>query len=419
MKKLLCIGILMLFFALIFLPIVSANVLNFSRLQENSKNNSKKSISSWLEDRCKHINEDVPQNERLLIETTNDPPRWFDWRYYNGKNWMTSVKNQGACGSCTAFAINAAIEAKINIQNNNPNIDRDLSEAHIYFCTDHDCLSGSTFSSLANYVQNVGICDELSFPYDKAGLGNSLNCDLSNSWKCNGVSIKGHRYLDSDRDNIKNALIQYGPLPASMTAYLDFEFYIGGVYDDPVGDPVSTHAVCIVGYNDEERYWICKNSWGKLWGEEGYFRIRYGICDIEEDVKIIKDIYDLNPGTPYIPERPSGDLVVRRYFYGDYETETRDPNNDRIRYLWDWDGDFNVDYESDFLNSGGTCKTVNNWNNEGMYEIRVRAEDTNGLKSDWSRPLIVTVSKSRERDKHSIFELLLEKWNFFNLIQIT
>ena len=52
----------------------------------------------------------------------------FDWRNKDGQNWMTSVKNQGSCGSCWAFAAVGAVEAVINIERNDPDIDIDLSE---------------------------------------------------------------------------------------------------------------------------------------------------------------------------------------------------------------------------------------------------------------------------------------------------
>jgi C1A family cysteine protease len=38
----------------------------------------------------------------------------FDWRNRHGKNWMTSCKNQGNSGYCTAFATISSLEAMVN-----------------------------------------------------------------------------------------------------------------------------------------------------------------------------------------------------------------------------------------------------------------------------------------------------------------
>ncbi|RLF25981.1 MAG: hypothetical protein DRN14_07665, partial [Thermoplasmata archaeon] len=46
------------------------------------------------------------------------------------------------------------------------------------------------------------------------------------------------------------------------------------------GDYCGGHAVVIVGWNDADSCWICKNSWGTGWGESGWFRIKYNDSNI-------------------------------------------------------------------------------------------------------------------------------------------
>ena len=67
-------------------------------------------------------------------------PSSFDWRNYGGHNWMTSVKDQGGCGSCWAFSAVGVVEAVYNIGWNDPNLDLDLSEEYLV----SDCLSNGT-----------------------------------------------------------------------------------------------------------------------------------------------------------------------------------------------------------------------------------------------------------------------------------
>ncbi len=51
------------------------------------------------------------------------------------------------------------------------------------------------------------------------------------------------------------------------------------------------HLVTLVGWDDTNQSWICKNSWGKDWGEDGWFRIKYGECGIESGTAYLLDVY--------------------------------------------------------------------------------------------------------------------------------
>ena len=46
------------------------------------------------------------------------------------------------------------------------------------------------------------------------------------------------------------------------------------------------HAIKVIGWGKENNteYWLCANSWTEKWGEKGFFRIKFGECNIETNV---------------------------------------------------------------------------------------------------------------------------------------
>jgi hypothetical protein len=220
----------------------------------------------------------------------------FDWRdaTYNGirGNWTTSVKNQGNCGSCWAFATIGMLEAKFDIIKNNPNFDKDLSEQDLVSCgvpkgfypdTDNGGCNGAKPSDALNYIMNTGVIGEYCFPYSAT--------DESCSNKCSTPSeiykISGYGPVPQNNNDIKIHLLSKGPLVTQI--YMDGYFDNNGIYrcDSPPPEE-QNHAILTVGFNDSGVYWIAKNSWGKYWppissgfNDNGFFKVGYGECNIE------------------------------------------------------------------------------------------------------------------------------------------
>jgi len=75
-------------------------------------------------------------------------------------------------------------------------------------------------------------------------------------------------------------------METAFTVYADFMNYESGIYTHQSGKMEGGHAVKILGWGNEDGidYWICANSWGPKWGENGFFRIAFGQCGIDHVV---------------------------------------------------------------------------------------------------------------------------------------
>jgi C1A family cysteine protease len=222
----------------------------------------------------------TPSGSDAKSGTNSELPDSFDWRDYGSIDYVTSVKDQGSCGSCWAFATVGALETKINAYFNKPEIDADLSEQDLVSCFHGNGCSGATAEQIENILKNyayvTGIATETSFPYTASNMQCSLKLPEwdKNAWKFEGY----HSVTRGDIDAIKRELIQNGPIITGMEVHSDFFSYDEGIYQHVSEGIAGYHAVMIVGYgvDDGRTYWIVKNSWGATWGEGGYFRIAAG-----------------------------------------------------------------------------------------------------------------------------------------------
>ncbi|WIA42770.1 hypothetical protein OEZ86_008710 [Tetradesmus obliquus] len=80
---------------------------------------------------------------------------------------------------------------------------------------------------------------------------------------------------------------QYGAIVSRFDVYSDFEsFYADKRNAQAVYRPSASayfqyyHAITLVGYDNEQQYWLAKNSYGSDWGDKGLFKVAYGVCAI-------------------------------------------------------------------------------------------------------------------------------------------
>ncbi len=157
----------------------------------------------------------------------------------------------------------------------------DFSEQDLVSCSGAGSCSGGSHSQAANYIMNTGVVTEDCFPY--TALDDP--CNLCVGYLDKLATITGWGWvtqMNADENAIKIAL-QSGPLVATMDVYADFYSYTGGIYEPIPAQYEGGHAIVLLGYNDDDpsnSYWICKNSWGTNWGEDGYFNIKMGVCEI-------------------------------------------------------------------------------------------------------------------------------------------
>ena len=220
--------------------------------------------------------ERLAAHERRVMAARFAAPTAVDWRNKGG-NYVTSVKNQGSCGSCVSFCSCAVIESAVRIKLQNPGYAIDLSEAFLQFCGGGSC-SGWGLTSGLDFAKSTGVTDEACMPYQPT----NMNCAGSrcSDWQNRLTKISSYTgYATAEAR--KTALADLGPLLAGMAVYNDFFAYTSGVYVKTAGSSLAGyHCICVVGYDDTQQCWILKNSWGTNWGENGFVRIRYNQADL-------------------------------------------------------------------------------------------------------------------------------------------
>jgi len=256
---------------------ILASILGFTETSiANNIDPDSKSTIMTLEQRRQYLGLIVPEDVRIRFMELDrqpspvllNPAEYFDWRE---AGVVSPVKDQGACGSCWDFASTGAFESAIAIADRNI---WDLSEQQVMDCNaeQYGC-GGGWMNSVYNLFRDYGAVEEECYPYYAQ---DGFPCAQDT---CVIMAVLDD-YVDVqfDVDAIKNALLS-GPLSTTLSIPSGFD------YNCFQGDWLNAdHAVVIVGWDDDmcggQGGWIVKNSWGRGWGDSGFFYIPYGSCGI-------------------------------------------------------------------------------------------------------------------------------------------
>ncbi|XP_063917056.1 cathepsin B-like [Zophobas morio] len=247
---------------------------------------------------------DVPI--KIHVVNPDDIPEFFDSReQWPNCDSIKTIRDQGQCGSCWAFAASQTITDRQCIATNGT-VEFEFSPEELISCC-LDCGDGCDggyhykafeywisegLVSGGDYNSNEGCQPYVEEAYKK---GVTPQCQTQCVGSYDGTYTQDkhfglNRYrIDKDVPQIQTEIMTNGPLDGGFAVHDDFFSYKSGVYQYTSGKFAGSHNVKIVGWGTEDGtpYWLVANSWGAGWGDlEGFFKILRGEnhCGVEGDI---------------------------------------------------------------------------------------------------------------------------------------
>lgn len=186
----------------------------------------------------------------------------------------TAIKNQGSKPTCVAHTLASLVEF-YNL--------RDTKHNYI-FSTDfiYGCRLDTDYFGEGMYLRDgLKILQKYGDVWNTQLPGNSSVSVAMEKVKINFETLiplaEPNRistyYKIQTLNEIKYALINDGPVPASMRWFKDAKINSKGKYNYSSKEVQDYHAVLIIGWTEDSL--IIQNSWGRLWGDHGLFYIPF------------------------------------------------------------------------------------------------------------------------------------------------
>lgn len=189
--------------------------------------------------------------------------------------FMPPVYDQGSLGSCTPNAVAAAIQfrrASDGKRNVTP------SRLFLYFngrrpfrTQNED--SGSVTSVVLAQVSKVGWVPENRWNYQQGFTQRPSKAAYKVARRNRGVQYSA---VSQTEQGLENSISSGKPV--IVTFRLPYDFYGKEPIQRPGNPkemPEAYHTVLVTGFDDINKEFTIRNSWGTSWGESGYRRMSY------------------------------------------------------------------------------------------------------------------------------------------------
>lgn len=197
------------------------------------------------------------------------------------RQFCSPIFDQQKIGSCCAVSLCGALEFLVN---KNGQAAKRLSPLFLFYnarkmSDSTDQIDGTMTPHANAAVMAFGVCDEAMWPYREE---TARQAPPKNAYT-EATEFEAVQYARLGSTDEVKATVS-GGLPVMFAADIGMGYFdeaartgrmpaMGSIED---GRPCA-HAMLIVGYDEDDKTWLVRNSWGEAFGERGYLRIPYDL----------------------------------------------------------------------------------------------------------------------------------------------